>query len=423
METKKIYTFSILGCGARGADTYGKRLFKNKERFKIESICDVDVPRLKDIQQRFEIEDNKVFNDENEFFKEKRSDLLLICTQDKDHVRQCLKALELGYDVLLEKPITGSRKECYQLLEAQEKANKKVFVCHVLRYSPAFLKVKELLSSGSFGKLVSINAVEQVAFHHQAHSFVRGNWRNSNECVPMILAKCCHDLDYIQYYAESSCLSVSSVGDLTFFKEENAPEGSTKMCIDCPHKDTCVYSAKRIYHDAWVSNPNGNWYVTIMMRGKEKTSENILEALKTSPYGRCVFRCDNNVVDHQFTQMTFANGVKASLLMTAFTKNGGRIITFYCTLGQIVLNEEKGIIEVKKFGTETETIEISSLVDHGSGHGGGDDGLVFALPSLLDGTNQKGTSLKESIESHLMGIAAEESRLKGGELVYVHENK
>lgn len=417
---EKIYTVAILGCGARGSDTYGSRIFKRENEFKITHICEINPQRLKDVKERFSIADENAYLDENEFFKEKRADLLLICTQDKDHVRQCLKALELGYDVLLEKPITGSKEECRKLLEAQEKANRKVIVCHVLRYAPAFLKSKEILDSNRLGTLVAIDAIEQVCYWHQAHSFVRGNWRNSDECVPMILAKCCHDLDYLQYFASSPCETVSSVGSLSFFKEENAPEGSTKMCIDCKYQDTCEYSAKKLYYTDWKENPR-NWITNIMMRCKEKTDENILKELKTNPYGRCVFRCDNNVVDHQFTLMAFENGVKANLLMTAFTQRGGRIITFYCTHGQLILNEEEGLIKVKPFGKPTELIEISSLIDQGSGHGGGDDCLVASLYGMLNGTSKASTSLKESIESHLMGIAAEESRINNGQLIYVHK--
>ncbi len=420
--SNKIYTVAILGCGSRGADTYGSRAFRKPDEFKITDLCEISPVRLQAVSERFGIDKEHCFTDENEFFKTKRADVLFICTQDKDHVRQCLKALELGYDVLLEKPITGSREECIKLLEMQEKTKRKVFVCHVLRYSPAFLKSKEVLDSGILGRLVAIDAVEQVAYWHQAHSFVRGNWRNSKECVPMILAKCCHDLDYLQYFAESKCESVSSVGDLTFFKEENAPEGSTKMCIDCKYQDTCEYSAKSLYYEDYLKNP-GNWITKIMMRNKEITPENVLKELHTNPYGRCVFRCDNDVVDHQFTLMTFENGIKANLLMTAFTQKGGRIITFYCTDGQLILNEEEGLLKIKRFGKPTELIEISSLIDHGAGHGGGDDGLMNTLHSMLDGEYNKGTSLKESIESHLMGIASEESRLKGGALVYVHGGK
>ena len=419
--SNKILTVAILGCGSRGGDVYGRRIFNRPSEFKITHLCEINKDRLDDIKNRFSVLDENTYTSEEEFFKEKRADLLLICTQDKDHVRECLKALELGYDILLEKPITASREECLSLLAAQEKANRKVIVCHVLRYAPAFIKAKEILDSSVLGRLVTIEAVEQVAYWHQAHSFVRGNWRNSDECVPMILAKCCHDLDYIQYYASSPCTSVSSIGDLTFFKEENAPEGSTKMCIDCKYQDTCPYSAKTLYYTDWVENKGTGWINGVMMRGKERTEENTLKELKTNPYGRCVFRCDNNVVDHQVTQMTFENGVKASLIMTAFTQKGGRIITFYCTYGQLILNEEEGLLKVKPFGKETQLIEISSLVDQGSGHGGGDDCLINSLYGMLNGTSKASTSLKESIESHLMGIAAEESRIQNGKLVYVHK--
>lgn len=421
METKN-FTVAILGCGQRGAEAYGGLIFKEKNKFKIVSLCDTDAEKLKKYGNRYGIEEANQFIEEREFFSKKRADVLVIATMDADHVRQCVKALELGYDILLEKPITDKKEECKELLAAHKKYGGKVLVCHVLRYAPAFIKTYELINSGAIGRLVAIQALEQVAYWHQAHSYVRGNWRKAEETTPMILAKCCHDLDLLQYYASSKCESISSIGDLTYFKAENAPEGSANRCAECMYKDSCAYSAKRIYIDGWKekgSRPTG-WPYMQITTAYPLTEEALYDAIKTGPYGRCVYKCDNDVVDHQITNMTFENGVKASLIMTAFTANGGRIMKFFGTLGELVLNEEENFIKVKKFGLPVENISLKELNEGGYGHGGGDSGIIDNLYKILCGETVNATSLEASVESHLMGICAEESRVNNGKLVYIH---
>ncbi len=282
------------------------------------------------------------------------------------------------------------------------------------------------MRSGELGRLVAIQAIEQVAYWHQAHSFVRGNWRNREETAPMILAKCCHDIDLLQYYAQSECDSVSSVGDLAYFNPDNAPDGATARCCDCPHVDSCAYSAVKLYIDDWKNKgcPDHKWPQCVITNARPLTEPALIKALREGPYGRCVFACDNNVVDHQLSDFVFKNGVKASLLMTAFTANGGRNIRFCCTLGGLVLDEESGYIAVKPFGASQRAIDIKSLGgDANGGHGGGDYGIIEALYAALNGNNAAGvTTLEQSIESHLMALRAEQSRLAGGKTLAVHDD-
>lgn len=421
----RIFTVAILGCGGRGAESYGRLFASMTDKYKIVALCDILPEKLKKYSEIFGIPEANTFLSEEEFFKAKRADVLVVATQDADHVRHCMAGLRVGYDILMEKPITGEREECFKLLEAQKKYGGKVLVCHVLRYAPAFIKVKELLDEGALGRLVAIQAIEQVAYWHQAHSYVRGNWRRTEDSTPMILAKCCHDLDLLQYYAGSPCKSVSSVGDLTFFTAENAPDGAAKRCLDCKYIDSCPYSAKAFYIDLWKNNgcPENSWPNNIITSELPLTEKALSEAIEKGPYGRCVFACDNDAVDHQLTQMTFENGVKATLTMTAFTANGGRIMKFYGTLGEIVLDEELGKIEVKPFGKGKTEIALSSLIENGYGHGGGDGGLICKLYDILSDRATAETALSASVESHLMGICAEESRLEGGRLVEVHPEK
>ena len=419
---KKIFTIAIIGVGARGSNAYGWQFNDAKDKFDIVALCDPLQERLDVYGKKFGVSEENCFLDEDEFFKEKRADVLVITTPDKCHVRHALKAFELGYDIMVEKPLSDDREECEALLAAQKKYGGKALVCHVLRYAPAFVKAKEFLNQGAIGKLVQIEALERVGYWHQAHSYVRGNWRNLECSAPMILSKCCHDLDLLQYYAGSKCTSVSSVGDLTYFKEENAPAGSTDRCATCPHIDTCAFSAKRIYIDKWHERdcPVDIWPFNVLTQAP-LTEDKLWKAIKEGPYGRCVFRCDNDVVDHQLTQMSFENGVKASLSMTGFTALGGRRIVFHGTEGEMVLDEIPNTLEVTHYANGTQKYDANQLAEAGYGHGGGDIFIIRTLYDILCGKGGLETSLEASVESHLMGICAEESRIAGGKLVYVHQ--
>lgn len=429
----KVYTVAILGCGSRGAFAYGTVLHAWGDKYKIVALCDIDGEQLNRVGERFDIDEQNRFVMEEEFFKEKRADVLVIGTQDRDHVRQAVRALKLGYDILLEKPISPVKEELYEILQAQKKYGGEVMVCHVLRYAPAYIKLKQLLDSGVIGKLVRMEALEQVRYAHQAHSFVRGNWRREEDTSPMIMQKCCHDLDIIQHFIGSPCDSVYSNGALSFFKPENQPEGAADCCKDCKYINTCPYSAELEYVQAWINDnkPYGWPYNVVDPVHKPFTEQGLREAYEQSPYyGRCVFKCDNDVVDNQVVDMTFENGVRATLTMTAFTGRGGRVYTFHGTYGEILFNETEDYIRVYKYNgllhpdvTEYKISEIvSESIDDSFGHGGGDYMMLKDLYDVLEGNARPETSLEKSVESHLIALAAEKSR-KTGLPVKVHEQK
>lgn len=422
MEKRK-FTVAVIGCGSRGAEAYGRIMAEQKDRFEILALCDVDKTKLGKYGKIFGVAESELFASEGEFFQKKRADAIVIATMDNDHVRQCERALALGYDVLLEKPITGSEEECRRLLAAHRKYGGKVLVCHVLRYAPAYVKVKEILDSGACGELIMIDSIEQVCYWHQAHSFVRGNWRNSGESSPMILQKCCHDFDLLQYYAGDKCEALSSIGELRHFRKECRPEGAADRCTQCKYVHTCTYSAENIYIGNWksVGCPDNGWPYNVLTTEQPLTEENIRKAIETGPYGRCVYACDNDVVDHQLTIMRFHNGVKANLRMTAFTAGGGRIMKFYCTEGQIDMDEGLNTIQIKRFNRPAETIDVGALPEGGHNHGGGDNGLIGEFYKVLCGDKDAPTRLEDSVESHLMAIRAEESRKAGGALLKVHK--
>lgn len=415
----KVLNVAIIGVGSRGAETYGRYFMERPDMFKITALCEIKPDRLTKYQHEFHVEENQCFLDEKDFFKEKRADFVVISTLDADHVRHALMAIDLGYDILLEKPITCKESELYDLRKAAEQKNVKILVCHVLRYTVMMQKIKDLLNEKAIGELISIDHLENVAYWHQAHSFVRGNWRIKEETAPMILAKCCHDLDLLQWFANSSCESLSSYGKLNFFNKEHAPKEASKRCMDCPLIHSCPYSAYNIYIDKWKKDgsPENCWPYNVLS-DKLLTEQVLLEAIKEGPYGRCVFYCDNNVVDSQSVNILFKNGVTVNLKMTAFNKYSGRYIHFFGTLGEIILDEHAGTISLYLYGKEDSIWNIRELADDLRGHGGGDIRMMNYLYKMLtENLDSKETTLDASIESHLMAFAAEKSRLEDGKRI------
>lgn len=288
----------------------------------------------------------------------------------------------------------------------------------MLRYAPFYQKLKELLEEGTLGRVISIQASENVGYWHQAHSFVRGNWRRSGDTSPMILAKCCHDMDLLVWLTGSRCRRLSSVGSLSWFREENAPEGAPNHCMEgCPVKAECPFDAEKIYVTDPVTGYDTNgagWLQKAVM--EQPTREGLLDTLHTSPYGRCVFRCDNDVVDHQSVTMEMENGVTVSFHMCGLNRDNHRTIHVMGTRGDITGNLEEETLVLHRFGGEVETFHMD-VKETISGHGGGDYRMLhdmFLARSQGSGTL---TSLRQSLESHYMALAAEQSRLAGGRLV------
>ncbi|NIK78745.1 putative dehydrogenase [Paenibacillus castaneae] len=417
-------TAVLIGAGQRGAGAYAPFALKYPEEMQFVAVADTDPKRRELFQQEHRIsKENCYANWEELLAGPKLADAILICTQDKMHFEPTIKALEKGYHVLLEKPMSPDPLECIIMGEYAEKYNRVFSICHVLRYTDFFSKIKEIIASGQIGNLISIQHTENVEHRHQAHSFVRGNWRDSEVSSPMILAKSCHDMDIIQWLVDSDCTKVSSFGALTHFKKENAPEGAPKYCLDgCPVQDTCPYYAPKTYleRDDWVGE------VLRSVVSNDTSDEGVLRQLKDGIYGRCVYHCDNNVVDHQVVNMEFANEVTVSFTMSAFTMEGGRSMKLMGSLGQIRANTDKNVIEVTNFSTrQTETIQLDNDL---AGHGGGDSGIMHDFVRLVqsDGRDKALTGADASIKSHLIAFAAEKSRLESRVILmpdYIEELK
>ena len=244
-----IVTIAIAGLGSRGKDAYAQALAQVPERAKIVAIADPDAAKVHEVAQQFGIPAERCFHSAEALLAGPRlADALVLCTQDRQHVPQAIPALRKGYDILMEKPISPDLAQCKEILAVARETGRKVVVCHVLRYAPFYRKIKEVLDSGVLGDLMSIQAIENVGYWHQAHSFVRGNWRSKGETSPMFLQKCCHDMDLMVWLTGKSCLRLSSFGSLAHFRPEHAPAGAAKRCLDgCQAKDRCPYDAEKIY--------------------------------------------------------------------------------------------------------------------------------------------------------------------------------
>jgi predicted dehydrogenase len=282
-----------------------------------------------------------------------------------------------------------------------------------LRYTPFYSTVKRYIDSGKLGEVITIHASENVGYYHQAHSFIRGPWRNKAQSSPMILAKCCHDMDIIRYLMGEECLSVNSYGGLYYFNKDHAPKGATQYCSDCPHTD-CIYKAQTIYLSK-LGRPFSAYFTT-----KEKTDENVLTDLKGSQYDKCVFLNDNDVVDHEVTIMQFANGKTACHTMTAFSREIYRDLKIHGTKAELVGVIDDNALEIRYLGGEVEKVAIDISEANVGGHMGGDYFMMNSLYNALNGQPAEGiTYLDVSIDSHLMSFAAEESRVHGGTVCYL----
>ena len=422
---EKVITIAVAGYGLRG-QCYSKYALEHPESMKVVAAADIVREKVEAAKERFHLPEEMCFDSAEEMLKQPQlADVMFICTQDRQHVPMALEALDRGYHVMVEKPISPDLQECFQLQRKSQVTGKIVTVCHVLRYSPFYLKIKEIMDSGVLGEIRNISAHEDVGYYHYAHSFVRGNWRKSEETSPMILAKSCHDMDLFQWMMGQRCEAISSFGSLSHFRKDKAPAGSAEYCLGgCQCKESCPYDAEKIY----VTNKklgdwdeHGAWNCDAFCA--DPTEENIYQALKTGPYGRCVYHCDNNVVDHQVVNMEFENGATGSFTMTGFTKNIRRTVRVMGTLGELEGDCMTGTVTIKVFGKEIQTIDFSPALTGHVGHAGGDSRLVDNIIHILQSGNleQNLTSIGGSVHSHVMALAAEESRLEHGKVVSIRE--
>lgn len=410
-DITRAVTAITLGAGARG-NVYGNYGLHFENELNIVGVAEPIPIRNERYAKKHGIADeNRFVTWEHVFERPKFADAIIITTPDELHYGPCMKALELGYDVLLEKPIAPTEEECLDILALAKKTGRIVAVCHVLRYAPYFIKLKEMIDNGMVGELISIQHLEPIQHIHMSHSYVRGNWHNSKQTTPIILAKSCHDLDILRWLVDKPCNHISAYGGLSWFKESNAPKGSTYRCTDgCSAESTCPYSALKIYY-----RERGYNYVFDFPDDPATHNEFVLEQLKTTNYGRCVYRMENDQPDHYVTSMEFDDGITANFSMEAFTSYHGRRTRIMGSMGDIVgdMNEfthtDFLTNKVTKWDITVEDVDNYK----NSGHGGGDWALVTDWIRAIDKQDHTllTSTIDASIESHIMGFMAEKSRL------------
>lgn len=403
-------TAALIGAGSRGKDVYGSYVLNHPNKMAFTAVVEPKKENRDIFTSQHDIEADMVFDNEDDFFAlGKVADAVIIAHQDQQHYETVMKALDLGYDILLEKPMSPSPEECLKMEERAKEVGAMVMVCHVLRYTPFFMKIKEIIENGDVGHIINVNHTENIGSFHYAHSFARGNWRNAEASSPIILAKSCHDMDILNWLVDSRCSKVASFGDKRFFTEENAPEGSGDKCSECGIASSCDYNSVRNYR-----RNLGQW--PTLMIDPTGTEEALDKALQETSYGDCVWKvADHDVCDHQLVLLEFENGVKATFTLTAFSNKVFREIRIHGTKGVIEANDRDNHIRVTNFNrydqqgyavTEYHPEQLDG------GHNGGDTGLMNEFCKVLaDRSGEIRTSLSQSMESHMMCFAAEEGRI------------
>ena len=400
----KQITAVVLGAGSRGS-IYAGYAKEHPDELKIVAIAEPRVDRLNRLAEEVSVPADMRFASWTELLAQpKMADCAFVCTLDDDHVGPAMRAMELGYHLLLEKPMSNTEEECRLIADAAKKTNRTLTVCHVLRYTPFYMTLKALIQQGGIGEVTTINQIENVGYWHQAHSFVRGNWRNSKEISPMLLQKSCHDMDIILWLMDKNCLRVQSFGSLRHFTPDNAPLGATQRCLDgCPHGDSCPYYAPKLYMDM----ERTGWPIDVITT--DFSLEGRRKALEEGPYGRCVYYCDNDVVDRQVVNMEFEDGAVATFTMTGLSADFSRQLKIFGTEGQITADMGTKEIVLHRFGEEKRNIPVD-MGTTVSGHGGGDDGIMHDFLRVLREGGESRTSADVSLQSHLICFAAERSR-------------
>jgi predicted dehydrogenase len=406
-------SLAVIGAGSRGT-SYGRWALANPTRARVVAVAEPRQVRRDRFAAVHGIGPGDAADDWRQLAaRDRLADAVLVCTQDRMHAEPVEAFAALGYHVMVEKPMAPDEQTCRQILAAAERAGVMLAVGHVMRYTAYTAAVKQIVDSGRLGDVMTIEHLEPVGFWHHAHSFVRGNWRRADLATTMLMAKSCHDLDWLQYIVGQPPQRVSSFGQLSHFTRDHQPAGAADRCVDCSVEASCAYSAVRLYGGMLTRGQHG-WPLDVVL--DEFTPAALDEALRDGPYGRCVYACDNDVVDHQVVAMEFAGGVTATFTMTAFDEAGGRRTTIFGTRGQLAGDGETiRIYDFLTRQTETITPEEMGAMSAAGGHGGGDAGLMDAFTEAVAAGDPRSirSGPQESLASHLAVFAAERARVNG----------
>ncbi|XP_063396328.1 putative oxidoreductase YteT isoform X1 [Mytilus trossulus] len=415
-EKTKIVTAIVIGAGCRGSG-YASYALCDRHPFKVIGVAEPRDDFRNKFVDKYKIPTENIFKDwKDAAQKEKIADCVIVCTQDKLHKDPAVAFAKLKYHILLEKPMAPTEEECREIVKTCKSEGVLLQVCHVLRYSPWAMKIKEIIDSGRIGDVVNIQHLEPVGHWHFAHSYVRGNWHKESDSSSSLLAKCCHDLDLINYWmgSKNRCEKISSFGKLSHFSKDNKPKGAASRCLDCPSaiERVCPYSAKKVYLEKIAYGHKG-WPLSILHSSPD--IENITEQLKTGPYGKCVYDCDNDVMSNQVVNMQFKNGATANMTMIAFTEaTCDRKVTVFGTKGELQCHGAGHSLVLYDFTRgDHDRIDTTAKMMKGlSGHGGAD---FYCMDSFVEAVVQNDpekirTGPDETLYSHMLVFAAEKAR-------------
>ncbi|MFI7706797.1 Gfo/Idh/MocA family protein [Nonomuraea sp. NPDC049480] len=401
----------LVGTGIRG-EIYGHWIDEHPDRAEVVAVAEPHPARQRIAAERHRLPTSAIFQDWRELVGRPRfADAVVITTQDAQHVEPAVAFAEAGYAVLLEKPIAPTEEECRRVVDAVTRNKVPFGVCHVLRYTPYTRMLRTLLDEGRIGEIVNVDHIEPVGFAHYAHSYVRGNWRREQTSAPMLLAKSCHDLDWLRHIVGRPVRAISSFGSLSYFVPGNRPDAAADRCTDCVLQDSCAYSATRIYGEHLAAGDLA-WPLSVLT--PHPTEESVAAALRTGPYGRCVWACDNDVVDRQVVALEFDGGATATFTMTAFSTSRPRVTHIFGTMGEIFC--DGSIIRVTDFRTrETRTIDATAPATDDpllSGHSGGDAGLMNDFITAVATWDDRwiADTAAEAMAAHELVFAAERAR-------------
>jgi len=412
--TRELIDAVIIGAGARGNQVFAELMWRHDTGWRVSAVVEPDALRRSAFCERYAVPPDRSFESIDELLAQPRlGDVAFICTPDVTHYSICARVSAAGYDVLLEKPIATSLPDCLALLDVQRTHHNRIFVAHVLRYSPFFRTLKEIIASRRYGLVRNIRLTENIGHWHFAHSYVRGSWRRREDSAPVVLTKSSHDLDLIAWLLEFDRPAfVSSFGTLEYFTHANQPPEAASRCMDCILRETCRYSATEFY-----LHERAGWPYDVVAP-VEAGIEARRRAIETGQYGRCVWRSDNDVCDNQTVTVQFESGIHASFGLYGLSAENTRLITVLLDDAEINGDLLHGRLTVTPLSgrrdvVEREEIPVPCSDDH---HGGGDLALLRTLRDhLLTGEHKDiMSSLESSIASHVLAFLADQSRIKGG---------
>lgn len=402
------YRAIILGMGYRGR-VYAQWALEHPNDIQIIAFAESD-PNVRNVwAKKLNLPADAVVEDWHTILDFPEVEISFVTLPDRLHFEATMEALKRGHHILLEKPVGATWDECVAINAAIHQQKSLVQSGHILRFTPYYRKIAEIIHSGKLGKVVSISHLEPVGHRKAAHAFCRGPFGNTQLTTPMILQKCSHDFDLFAWWIGKRCLYAQSFGKCSHFNKDHAPEGATEYCLDCPEAiaNNCPYSAIKLLREG----------SDLRYAMPDSTDAGIEDALR-GPYGRCVYHCNNDAVDHQVVNLLFEDGVTVQHTMESYTWGRDRMTRIFLTHGEIIGDARR--LTIHDFKTRESYIWDAALEDgnarHDSSYSLGNDGImrsfIEALRTLPPSAYAK--HFHESIHSHVMAFAAEYSRTHEG---------